>query len=52
MQLIMIKKKGCIPCREFEPIVKKIANESKLDFKTVQQENMPDKIKPPYFPYF
>ena len=40
MQLIMIKKKGCIPCREFEPIVKKIADKNKLEFKTVQQENM------------
>ena len=29
MELIMIKKKGCMPCKEFEPFDEKRAKEEK-----------------------
>ena len=39
MEIVMIKKVGCGPCKTFEPIVKAEAEKYSL-------------IRPPYFPYF
>jgi hypothetical protein len=52
MELIMVKKKGCMPCTQFEPFAKAKAQEENLDFRTVMKEDMPEKIHPPYFPFF
>ncbi len=48
----MIKKKGCMPCKVYEPIVKKNAELNKINFRTVQAEDMPEKLRPDVFPYF
>ena len=52
MKIIMIKKDGCNPCKMYEPIVKKIADQNSLEFKTVQAETMPEKMRPKFFPFF
>ena len=52
MELIMVKKKGCMPCAQFEPFVKKRAKEEALSYKSIMREDMPEKIQPPYFPFF
>tara|TARA_B110000444_G_scaffold212840_1_gene209395 strand:- start:26017 stop:26274 length:258 start_codon:yes stop_codon:yes gene_type:complete len=52
MELIMVKKKGCMPCTQFEPFAKEHALDESLDFRTVMREDMPEKIHPPYFPFF
>ena len=48
----MIKKKGCNPCKMFEPTIKSVANQNQLEYKSVQAENMPEKMRPNLFPYF
>ena len=48
----MIKKVGCSPCKKFEPIVKKEAEKHSLGFRRIMQEDMPEEIRPSYFPYF
>ncbi len=48
----MIKKKGCMPCKEFEPIVKQTAELHSLGFRTILGEDMPKNIQPPYYPFF
>ena len=52
MEIVMIKKLGCGPCKTFEPIVKAEAEKRSLGFRHVMQEDMPEEIRPPYFPYF
>ena len=52
MEIVMIKKKGCMPCKEFEPIVKKTTEEYSLGFRTIMGEDMPENIQPPYYPFF
>lgn len=52
MEIVMIKKNGCMPCKLYEPIVKKIAELNKINFKSVQAEDMPEKMRPDVFPYF
>ena len=52
MELIMVKKMGCMPCKEFEPFAEKRAKEETLSFRTIMGEDMPEKIQPPYFPFF
>ena len=52
MEIVMIKKKGCMPCKEFEPTVKKIAQNYSLGFRTIMGEGMPEKLQPPYYPFF
>ena len=52
MEIVMIKKKGCMPCKVYEPIVKKNAELNKINFRTVQAEDMPEKLRPDVFPYF
>jgi len=48
----MVKKLGCGPCKMYEPTIKKISNLNSLNFRTIQAEDMPEKIRPKYFPYF
>tara|TARA_B100002051_G_C16638723_1_gene587392 strand:- start:891 stop:1139 length:249 start_codon:yes stop_codon:yes gene_type:complete len=52
MEIVMIKKVGCSPCKKFEPIVKKEAEKHSLGFRRIMQEDMPEEIRPSYFPYF
>ena len=52
MELIMIKKKGCQPCRVYEPTVKNVSNINNIKFKSIQAEDMPENIRPDIFPYF
>ncbi len=52
MELIMVKKQGCMPCTQFEPYVKEKASAEMLDFRTIMGEDMPEKIQPPYYPFF
>ena len=52
MEIVMIKKKGCMPCKEFEPTVKKITQNYSLGFRTIMGEGMPEKLQPPYYPFF
>ena len=48
----MIKKKGCNPCKMFEPTIKSVANQNQLEYKSVQAEDMPENMRPDLFPYF
>ena len=48
----MIKKKGCNPCKMFEPTIKSVASQNQLDYKSVQAEDMPENMRPDVFPYF
>ena len=52
MEIVMIKKQGCMPCEQFEPDARKIAEENGIKFRTIPQEIMPVKMRPPFFPYF
>ena len=52
MKIIMIKKKGCNPCKMFEPTIKNVAKQNSLDYKAVQVEDMPENMRPDVFPYF
>lgn len=52
MEIVMIKKKGCEPCNHFEPIVKNVSIQNKLNFKIVQAEDMPENMRPDVFPFF
>jgi len=52
MKIVMIKKKGCNPCKMFEPTVKSVANQNQVEYKSVQAESMPEKMRPNLFPYF
>jgi len=52
MEIVMVKKVGCTPCKMFEPTVKEIAEKRALNFRTIQQEDMPEEMRPPYFPFF
>ena len=52
MEIIMIKKQGCNPCKLFEPQVKSVAEDNQLKFKIIQAEEMPLNIRPEIFPYF
>ena len=52
MKIIMIKKEGCNPCKMFEPTIKNVAKQNNLEYKSVQAENMPEKMRPEVFPYF
>ena len=52
MEIVMIKKLGCGPCKTFEPVVKAEAEKRSLSFRHIMQEDMPEEIRPPYFPYF
>lgn len=52
MEIVMIKKKGCMPCKIYQPIVSKVAELNRINFRTVQSEDMPEKLRPDVFPYF
>lgn len=52
MELIMVKKMGCMPCKQFEPFAEKRAKEEALSFRSIMGEDMPEKIQPPYYPFF
>ena len=52
MEIVMIKKHGCGPCKMYEPTIKKISKLNGLNFRTIKVEDMPEKIRPNYFPYF
>lgn len=52
MEIVMIKKLGCGPCKKFDPIVKAEAEKRSIGFRHIMQEDMPEEIRPPYFPYF
>ena len=52
MEIVMIKKQGCMPCEQFEPDARRIAEEHNIGFRTIPEEIMPPKMKPPFFPYF
>ena len=48
----MVKKQGCMPCKMFSPTVQQYAEEKKIGFKVIKMEDMPEKIRPPFYPYF
>ena len=48
----MVKKKGCNPCKMFEPTIKDVAIKNSLGFKAIKAEEMPEKMRPKYFPFF
>ena len=52
MEIVMIKKQGCMPCTQFKPTIEKYALEKGIEFRTVQTEDMPEAIRPPFYPYF
>ena len=52
MEIVMIKKLGCGPCKMYEPYIKEIAQKNNLKFRTIQGEDMPEEVRPQYFPYF
>ena len=52
MEIVMIKKEGCEPCKHFEPIVKNVSIQNKLNFKIVKAEEMPENMRPDIFPFF
>ena len=52
MKLVMIKKAGCMPCKQFEPFAKQEAEKNSISFKTIMKEDMPEETHPPFFPYF
>ena len=52
MKIVMIKKTGCNPCKMFEPTIQSMANQNKLEYKSVQAEEMPENMRPDVFPYF
>ena len=52
MEIVMIKKHGCGPCKMYEPTIKNVSELNNLNFRTIQAEDMPEKIRPKYFPYF
>ena len=52
MEIVMIKKKGCNPCKLFQPIIKKLSEKNNLHFRTIQAEDMPLNIRPDIFPFF
>lgn len=52
MEIVMIKKKGCMPCKKFEPFVKETAEKNSIGFRTIMGESMPEKLQPPYYPFF
>ena len=52
MEIVMIKKQGCGPCKMYEPRIKEVAKKNNLKFRTIQGEEMPEDIRPKYFPYF
>ena len=52
MEIVMIKKQGCMPCEQFEPEARKMAEENNIGFRTIPMEIMPVKMVPPFFPYF
>tara|TARA_R110000822_G_scaffold297768_1_gene420439 strand:+ start:110 stop:355 length:246 start_codon:yes stop_codon:yes gene_type:complete len=52
MEIVMIKMQGCMPCKIFEPTVKQYAEEKRIKFRTLQMEDMPKELHPPYYPYF
>jgi len=52
MEIVMIKKEGCMPCKTFRPTIEKYALENSLEFRTVKAEDMPENIRPPFYPYF
>ena len=39
-------------CKQFEPFAEKRAKEETLSFRTIMGEDMPEKIQPPYYPFF
>ena len=52
MKIIMVKKKGCNPCKMFEPKIKDVAIDNSIGFKVVQAEEMPEKMRPKFYPFF
>jgi thiol-disulfide isomerase/thioredoxin len=52
MEIVMIKKQGCMPCEIFKPTIEKYALEKGIDFRTIQAEDMPESIRPEFYPYF
>ena len=42
MEIVMIKKLGCGPCKTFEPTVKDEAEKRNLGFRHIMQEDMPE----------
>ncbi len=52
MEIVMIKRQGCMPCNTFSPKIKKYAESKKIKFRIVQMEDMPENIRPPFYPYF
>ena len=36
----------------FEPTIKDVAIENSLDFKAIKAEEMPEKMRPKYYPFF
>ena len=52
MEIVMIKKQGCMPCEQFEPHARKMAKEHSVGFRTIPEEIMPENMKPSFFPYF
>jgi len=41
-----------MPCNTFRPTIQKYAESKKIKFRIVQMEDMPENIRPPFYPYF
>ena len=52
MEIVMVKKQGCMPCTIFKPTREKYALENNIGFRTIQAEDMPEPIRPEFYPYF
>jgi len=52
VEIVMVKKRGCMPCTIFKPTIEKYALENGIEFRTIQAEDMPEQIRPEFYPYF
>ena len=39
MEIVMIKKQGCMPCKMFRPTIEKYALDNGIEFRTIQTED-------------
>ncbi|MGB0136771.1 MAG: hypothetical protein ACON34_11795 [Flavobacteriales bacterium] len=52
MEIIMIKKQGCMPCKQFEPTAQQLAEGKNLGFRSIMMETMPENMRPEIAPTF
>ena len=52
IEVVMVKKEGCMPCALFKPTIENYCTEKGINFRTIQAEDMPESIRPEFYPYF